>query len=262
MQNLKFTTKEGVIMFITKTNIAIVAKFARKAYAIGMMLLLILMLALPLKADNGMIVVYEGNYTETQSCLPLVELECPQIESFLREFIFPIYRNNHGNKDFDKIYLKIVEEENKKTAFSVLLYLNDKSELKLKEDYILKGGYEYSVAIIDDIRVIIISKKSCSFVKKKFGKICFKGITMVYINDACAEWNFQLKNGDLVLVDFRDWGISWLKNLKREKYIPNFKPIKRIYNHKRKFSLFREAGLSTPPWLPDSMKINEPYSGF
>ena len=200
-------------------------------------------------------------WTTTESCLPLVELECPEIIDFLREYIFPIYRNNNGDKDYDRIYLIIYEEDND-TRINLILYLHDKRELT--GDSVYWKGYEHSVAIIEDIRVIVISEKTCSYIKTKGDcTVCFKAIKdLLVINDACAEWDFRIKNGDLVLVDFRDWGINWLKNLKMEKYIPNFKPIKRMYNHKRKFSLFREAGLSTPPWLPDSMKINEPYSGF
>lgn len=199
-------------------------------------------------------------WTTTESCLPLVELECPQIIGFLRECIFPLYRNNNGNKDYDRIYLIITEEDNC-TQMRLLLYLHDKGELT--GDSVFWKGYKYSVAIIDGIRVIVISEKTCPYIKSKVNRtVCFKAIKdLLVINDACAEWNFVLKDNNLVFIGFLDWGVSWLKKLGRETYDPGFRPIKKVYNHKRKFPLFREAGIPPLPWLPDSMKINEPYKG-
>lgn len=222
-------------------------------------IVLLLICVLPARADDFVLDIRES-WPETESCLPLVELECPQIIGFLRECIFPIYRNNNGDKDYDRIYLKISENENMETEFQVILYLHIRQELK-ETDYILRNGYEYSVAVIDGIRIIIISKKSCSLVKRnKSGKVCFKALKDFYaINDACAEWNFVLKDNNLVFIGFLDWGVSWLKKLGRETYDPGFRPIKKVYKHKRKFSLFREAGIPSILWLPDSMKINEPY---
>lgn len=169
--------------------------------------------------DSMMNYLMNLSWTETESCLPLVELECPQIVGFLREYIFPIYRNNNGDKDYDRIYLIITEEDNS-TQIRLLLYLHDKDELT--GDSVFWKGYRYSVAIIDDMRVIVISEKICPYIKSQGDRtVCFKAIKDLHaINDACAEWGFELRNNDLVFTYFLDWGISWLKKLKRETYDP------------------------------------------
>lgn len=177
--------------------------------------------------DSDAMMIYLKNlrWTETESCLPLVELECPQIIGFLREYIFPIYRNNNGDKDYDRIYL-IITEEDSCTQIRLLLYLHDKGELT--GDSFWKG-YKHSVAVIDDIRVIVISEKTCPYIKSKGDRtVCFKAIKDLHaINDACAEWDFELRNNNLVFTYFSDWGISLLKKLKRETYVPGFRPIKK-----------------------------------
>lgn len=179
---------------------------------------LMLICALPARADDFVIDIRQS-WTETESCLPLVELECPQIVGFLREYIFPIYRNNNGDKDYDRIYLIITEEDNC-AQIRLLLYLHDKGELT--GDSVFWKGYRYSVAIIDDIRVIVISEKTCPYIKSQGDRtVCFKAIKDLHANnDACAEWGFELRNNDLVFTYFLDWGISWLKKLKRETYDP------------------------------------------
>lgn len=199
-------------------------------------------------------------WEDTESCVPRVELDCPQIVSFLRDFIFPIYRNNNGNKDYDRIYLKISDEENGVTKFRLILYLHDKSELK-ENDFILRNGYNYSAVEIDSIRLIIISKESCPFVKRnRSGEICFKSVNKVYINDACAEWHFELKDGELYQTEFLDWGIKWLRNLKKEQYLLKVRPIVKVFRPNQ-FSLFREAGISKPRRRPGRVKIYQPDFG-
>ena len=157
----------------------------------------------------------------TLSCLPAARLCCPMVESFIRQYIVPMYKNNNGDKDHDRIYVKFVKGDHI-DAVQVTVYLHDISPI---EDY-EHSGYNYYSTIIDDVRVILVSSRNNPYVKPiDAPPICFKSNTLFGTNDNCASWMFILKDDWLEYKELWNWGLRWIKDLPKSSYIPNYTRI-------------------------------------
>ena len=161
-------------------------------------------------------------YAETtMSCLPAARLCCPMVESFIRQYIVPMYKNNNGDKDHDRIYVKFVKGDHI-DAVQVTVYLHDISPI---EDY-EHSGYNYYSTIIDDVRIILVSSRNNPYVKLiDAPPICFKSNTLFGTNDNCASWMFILKDDWLEYKELWNWGLRWIKDLPKSNYIPNYTRI-------------------------------------
>lgn len=169
-------------------------------------------------------------YAETiMSCLPAARLCCPMVESFIRQYIVPMYKNNHGDKDHDRIYAKFINGD-LIDAVQVTVYLNDVSPIAVFER---STGYNCFSTIIDDVRVILVSSRNNPYVKPiDAPPICFKSNTLFGTNDNCAGWVFSLKDDWLEYKGIRNWGLRWIKGQTKRSYTPNYGRITPIeYNY-------------------------------
>ncbi len=169
-------------------------------------------------------------YAETiVSCLPAARLCCPMVESFIRQYIVPMYKDNHGDKDHDRIYVKFIDGD-LFDVVQVTVYLNDVSSI---EAFDRSTGYNYFSTIIDDVRVILESSRNNHYVQPlNAPPICFKSNTFFGMNDNCAGWVFSLKDGWLEYKGLRNWGLRWIKGRAKRSYTPNYGRITPIeYNY-------------------------------
>lgn len=170
-----------------------------------------------------------ANAERVISCVPYVDLEFPQMMDFLKSVIFPIYESHHGNKDYDRIYVSFGEYDsaNNPTAALVTVYMNSKRELD--KPIFASDINNYYATFVDGVRVIIEANADSRYINKKRGHtICFQAEDLIGTNDNCCSWFFDIKEDKLIYRGIYDWGLRWLKDTPMEKYIPGFRPIKRI----------------------------------
>ena len=190
-----------------------------------------------------------ANAERVISCVPYADLEFPQMMDFLKSVIFPIYKSHHGNKDYDRIYVTLGEYDsaNNPTAALVTVYMNDESELD--EPIFASDINNYYAMFVDGVRVIIEASADSRYINKKRGHaICFQADTLIGTNDNCCSWFFDIKEDKLIYRGIYDWGLRWLKDTPMEKYMPGFRPIKRIESSTR-IELIGNLKVSPPEYI-------------
>ncbi len=158
-------------------------------------------------------------------CLPMSTLHCEPIKSFIETYLIPLYKENKETYYVDRIYVQFYDLKNDGIRVSVLLFLQDRSNLNFYKE----EGFIYSVTKICDVPVFLIGYKSCPYIElDESEEVCFDCYNGISIHDGSFDWGFLIKDDECKYIGINNSGASWLENTPMEKYIPGFRPIKRI----------------------------------
>ncbi len=188
---------------------------------------------------------------EVVSCIKCADLKFPELEQFLKDRIIPIYKSNNGNKDYDRIYVTFnyFDSENVPKIVNVTVYVNDRYDISQKS---IRKNYYYG-SIIDGTRIVIETKPQNPYVRiYNNRRMCFKAEDFPGNSDNCCMWSFQISESKLKYLGMINWGLSWLEDLRKEDYIPDYRPFKRVENHDT--ALIPTGNFSFE--IPDSIIIN------
>jgi len=164
-----------------------------------------------------------GEYVRV--CLPMSTLQCEPIQSFIETYLIPMYREKKGTEYVDRIYVEFYDFKKDGIGVCVSLFLQHRG----KFNFYIDRGLICSVTKICDVPVFLIGYESCPYIElDKSKKVCFDCYNGIIIDDGSVDWGFIIKDNDCKYIGIHTSGARWLRNMPMEKYIPGFRPIKRI----------------------------------